>query len=290
MRVLSGATVVLQDESDLTDAERSDGWILGCCRAASSDVELDVEDLTGLDLPKPRTLPCRIDAIDDVAPGVRRFVLRLPPSAQFAFLPGQHVDIIGPGGHRRSYSLAETNLKEGHLVLHVRQVPGGALSAYWFGAARKDDLLRLHGPKGTFVLRDVAGAELVFLATGTGIAPITATLAQVASLPPDVAPNSVQVIWGGRVSEDLYLDPGSICPETQYTPTLSQAQSEWEGPREYVQDVLISSSTDLSNTRVYACGSDRMISAARAKLLAAGLPARAFYSDAFVSSAPNEPI
>ena len=112
------------------------------------------------------------------------------------------------------------------------------------------------------MFRDVAGAELVFLATGTEMAPVMAMLEQVASLAPDLAPNSVRVIWGSRVSADLYLDPGSSCPKAQYTRSLSQAQSQWGGPRDYVQDVLISSNTDLGNTCIYACGSDRMISAA----------------------------
>lgn len=288
MKVVSGTTVVMQDESDLTDAERAEGWIFGCCRAALSNLEIDVEDLTGLDLPKAKTLPCRIETIEDVAPDVRKFVLRLPPSANFSYLPGQYANIIGPGGHRRSYSLAGVDAQKGHLMFHVRKVPSGALSAYWFGAAKKNDLLRLNGPLGTFVLRDVTGVDLVFLATGTGMAPVVAMLEQVAGLPPDAAPRSVRVIWGGRVPADLYLDPKRICPEVQYTPTLSQAPSEWAGAREYVQDVLIASGMDLCTARVYACGSDKMINVAKTKLLGAGLPPKAFHSDAFVYSAPCE--
>lgn len=287
MRVVSGTTAVVQDEFDLTDAERADGWIFGCCRAAVSDLEIDVEVLTGLDLPTPKTLPCRVESIEDVAPDVRKFVLRLPPSANFSYLPGQYVNIIGPGGHRRSYSLARVDAQKGHLTVHVRKVRGGSLSTYWFGAVKKNDLLRVLGPLGTFILRDVAGRDLVFLATGTGIAPIVAMLEQVVTLPSDVAPKSVRVIWGGRVPADLYLDPKTICPELLYTPTLSRAPSEWAGARGYVQDVLITSDVELCEARVYACGSETMIYAAKTKLLDAGLPPKAFYSDAFLQSAPS---
>jgi len=44
---------------------------------------------------------------------------------------------------------------------------------------------------------------------------------------------------------------------------------------------------DLSNTAVYACGSEAMIRSANSSLLAAGLLSSRFFSDAFVSSAPN---
>lgn len=288
VKVVSGKTAVMRQEFDLTDAERDDGWILGCCRAAVSDLEIDVEDLTRLDLPKAKTLPCRVESIEDVAPDVRKFVLRLPPFANFSYRPGQYVKIIGPGGHRRSYSLANVDAQKGHLTVHVRKVPGGTLSAYWFGAVKKNDLLRVNGPLGTFVLRDVAGRDLVFLATGTGIAPIVAMLEQVVTLPSDVAPKSVRVIWGGRVPADLYLDPKTICPGSFYTPTLSRGPSEWAGARGYVQDVLIASDVELCEARVYACGSESMIRAAKRKLLDAGLPPKAFHSDAFLQSAPSE--
>lgn len=290
MKVVSGTTAVMQDEIGLTDAERADGWIFGCCRVAMSDLEIDVEALTGLDFRKARTLPSRIEAIEDVAPDVRKVVLRLPPSANFSYLPGQYANIIGPGGLRRSYSLAGGDAQKGHLVFHVRKVSGGALSTYWFGAAKKNDLLRLNGPLGTFVLRDVSGVDLVFLATGTGIAPILAMLEQVVALPPVASPRSVRLIWGGRVPADLYLDPKTLCPEMQYTPTLSRAPSEWAGARDYVQDVLIASGLGFCNARVYACGSETMINAAKTKLLDAGLPPKAFNSDAFVHSAPCELI
>lgn len=284
LRVRSGLTVAQKDELGLTPEEKTEGWVLGCIREATSDVELDVEDFTGLDLPPARTLPCRIQAIDELAPDVRRFVLRLPPANNFTFLPGQYVEIIGPGGIRRSYSLASAGNAQGHLEIHVRRVPGGAMSDYWFEKVKRNDLLRLHGPLGTFVLRDVTGEELVFLATGTGIAPVMAMLEQLASLTPEDRPAATHVFWGGRSETDLYLDPRDAYPELNYVPTLSRAPQWWNGSRLYVQDALSGASVDIRRAKVYACGSDVMIHNARDKLMAAGLPTSSFHSDAFVCS------
>jgi CDP-4-dehydro-6-deoxyglucose reductase, E3 len=283
-RVAGGSTSVLRDEVSLTAGEIAENCILTCVRAADSDLTIDAEDLSALAGITPKTLPCRIDALTPVADDVVRVALRLPPNAGFAFRAGQYVDITGPGGLRRSYSLASSMHRPDHLELHVRRVDSGALSAYWFGAARTNDLLRFRGPLGTFFLRDVAGLDLIFLATGTGYAPVQSMLAQLSDLPEAERPSSVRVLWGGRVPQDLYAAVPDDVPDLLFTPVLSRADASWAGARGHVQDVLLRAAPALDNATVYACGSDAMIHAARTALLAAGLPARRFHSDAFVSS------
>jgi CDP-4-dehydro-6-deoxyglucose reductase len=284
-QVRNGTTHALHDETGLSSAERAAGWVLSCVRTATSDVALDVEELGDVHLPVERTLACRIQSLDRLAPDVVRVVLRLPPTASFDFLPGQYIDVIGPGGTRRSYSVANAPATDKRIELHVRQVPYGEMSEFWFERARVDDLLRLHGPLGTFFLRDVADLDLVFLATGTGIAPVKAILEGLPALPPDMRPRSLAVYWGGRQPADLYWEPGALPVAHRFIRVLSRADAAWAGARGHVQHALMTDSPDLSRTVVYACGSDTMIHDARAQLVGAGLPDRRFSSDAFVCSA-----
>ena len=285
-RVVNGETRALATENGLTDAEMADGWILSCVRTATTDVILEVDTLDGLTLPPPRTLPCRIGSIERVGPDVLRILLRLPPAALFEFMPGQYLEMIGPGGIRRSYSLAAAcPIARATLELHIRAVDGGTMSHYWFHYAKDNDLLRLYGPLGTFVLRDVAGIDLILLATGTGIAPVKAILESLPTLDPVESPRSVTVLWGGRVPADLYIDIGALPGNHRYIPVLSRAGGDWVGACGHVQDVLLAMQPDLRDAAVYACGSDTMIHGARTALLRAGLPARRFHSDAFVCSA-----
>jgi len=286
-KVISGDTTALQEETGLSAAEKAEGWILSCVRSATSDVVLEAEDLDGIVLPPVKTVPCRISVLEKLAPDVLRVVLRLPPTAGFSFLAGQYIDVIAPGGVRRSYSLASAGAADKTLELHIRAVDGGAMSQYWFGQAKVDDLLRLNGPLGTFFVRGIAGRDLVFLATGTGIAPVKAILENLSTLASEALPRSVTVLWGGRVPGDLYLDVGAIPGAHRYVPVLSRADAGWNGSRGHVQDVLLGLQPDLANAVVYACGSDAMIHAANDSLVRAGLPANRFYSDAFVCSAPN---
>ena len=284
-KVLEGRTTALFPEPGLTTGDLQQSWVLGCARAAETDLVLEVEDLAGLTLPAARTLPCRITSLEKPAPDVVRIRLRLPPGSDFQFLPGQYIDVIGHGGLRRSYSLASAGPAEQGLELHVRAVDGGVMSRYWFNQAKTNDLLRLQGPRGTFFLRDVSGRNLIFLATGTGIAPVKAMLETLVTLAPSSSPASVTVLWGGRVPGDLYLDIGRMPAIHRYIPVLSRADDTWEGARGHVQDVLLGERPDLGNAVVYACGSDAMIHDARQALGRAGLTERQFHSDAFVCSA-----
>jgi len=282
--VLSGQTRELHTETGLAENEKAEGWILGCVRSAETDLTIEVEDLGGVVLPAVKTIPCRISYLHLLAPDVIQVKLRLPPSTEFSFIPGQYIDVIGPGGVRRSYSLANASFADKQLELHIRAVEGGALSQYWFDLAKANDLLRLNGPLGTFFLRDVAGLDLVFLATGTGFAPVKAMLESMRDLASAHAPRSVTVLWGGRTPKDIYFDVEIISCDFRFIPVLSRADEQWSGVRGHVQQALLSVLPDLQHAAVYACGSDAMIRDAQATLVLAGLPANRFYSDAFVSS------
>tara|TARA_B110000503_G_scaffold933_1_gene1261 strand:- start:498 stop:1490 length:993 start_codon:yes stop_codon:yes gene_type:complete len=284
-KVISGDTVPLVDELGLSQKEKNDGWILSCARSATSNLEIEIDDLGDVILPKPALFPCRINSIDKVSRHVVRVGLRLPPSSNFKILPGQYVDIIGPSGVRRSYSVAN-HVTDNILEFHVGEVDGGCLSDYWFGKAKINDLLRLNGPLGTFFLRPIKEQDVVFLATGTGISPIKAMIESIKLLAPEDHPKSLTVFWGGRTLDDLYFDPSADHELLRYVPVLSRSAADWGGQQGYVQDIFLNERPNLSNCVVYACGSEKMIRSSCEILVKSGLSEKKFFSDAFLSSAP----
>lgn len=282
--VLQGDTEVVQPELALTEEERACGAILTCCRAAVTDVELDIEDLGLLADIQIKTMPCRLDILERLADDVLRVVLRTPPKSALFYLPGQYIDVIGKDGVRRSYSIANAVREDAKLELHIRHVPDGVMSQYWFGEAQANDLLRLEGPLGTFCLRGASTTNLVFMATGTGIAPVKAMLEALSAAPETLRGKCIYVYWGGRTEQDLYWQPDFPSLGLTYRPVLSRADTQWPGATGYVQQAVLAESLDLADTSVYACGSEAMIHAARELLTQAGLPLKHFHSDAFVSS------
>ena len=116
-KLLYGSTDLLQAEHGLTPEEKAEGWILSCVRSAISELTLEATDLGDIDIPESRTWPCRISEINRLADDVVQVFLRLPPSANFNFIPGQYVDIVRPNGLRRSYSLANPDFSQKLLQL-----------------------------------------------------------------------------------------------------------------------------------------------------------------------------
>lgn len=283
-KVISGTTRVLKTEEGLSVQDRDDGLILTCCRTAESDVVLDIEDLGHLANIETKNLPCRIDSLERLTSNIIKVVLRLPPHSGFDFLPGQYIDIIGKSGIRRSYSMANAPDVGGKLELHIRMVEQGIMSKYWFTEAKVNDLLRLEGPLGTFFLRETTATNIVFVATGTGIAPVKSMLEAMTKKPDAFTGKKIHIYWGGRTAEDIYWKPDVKNMAMSFHPILSRPDAYWGGRSGYVQNAVIDDQISLDDAVVLACGSSDMILAMQQMLVEQGLDLHNFYSDAFISS------
>lgn len=282
-KVLNGTTVELQDNLSLNKDEKREGNILTCISCPTSDVELDIEDLSEYDIPRSKTFPAKVDELLKVSADVLKVVLRLPPRNNFIFKPGQYVNIIR-GGVKRSYSVAK-HLFENKLEFYIKNYKGGEMSEFWFNDVQINDMVRIEGPKGSFFLRNNLADNLVFLATGTGIAPIQAILEDFYSNFTDILEKKrVIVLWGARNKESFFLTDTFFKSFSglEYIPVLSRKSDNWNGRYGYVQDILCDLLKDFNSTDVYACGSETMINSARKKLIDLGLPSNKFYSDAFL--------
>ncbi|MDX8395059.1 MAG: 2Fe-2S iron-sulfur cluster-binding protein [Mariprofundaceae bacterium] len=267
----------------LSEEDVKKNKILTCCCGPKTDVTIDAEDLSALQGIEVKTLPSRINRIVKHTARIIEVELRLPPSADFVFLEGQYVDIIGPNNLRRSYSLASSSSTK-TISFFIKKVESGLFSSYWFNEAKENDMLRIEGPKGTFYLREES-RHIVFLATGTGIAPVKSILDRLASSPEQSANISFSLYWGNRHPEDFFWKPEYSNLNLEYIPVLSRRVEDMPAAREgYVQDALMADKLDLENASVYACGSMDMINSAKEMLIKKGLAEKQFYSDAFVSS------
>lgn len=282
-KLLSGDTVKLQSETYLSDAEISAGYILTCCRGALSDISLSAEDLGNLLNLKNKISPCRISSIVNLTKDIINVTLRTPPSFTLEYSAGQYLDLIGVGGLRRSYSIANAPVKNELISLHIKKVNGGKFSDYWFNQAKENDLLYLDGPKGTFCLRRNYHKNLILVATGTGIAPIKAILEQLAVSDADKICNHIYLYWGARKLDDIYWSPHFANLPITFKTVLSRdfGRGDFSG---YVQDAILSDQHRLEDSVVYSCGSQIMINSLRDKLMDYGLMEDNFYSDAFVQS------
>lgn len=276
-KVLSGESFTDFEESPISSIEKSEGFILTCVRKPLSDLELDAEDLSEYGFSQSVTIPAKINAIKELTAEIIQVNLRVPPNQKVNFLEGQYVNVIW-NGIKRSYSIASSSMAQ-EIELIIKNYKGGAMSAYWFGQAKTNDLLRLEIPKGTFFLRNHPGKEnLVFLATGTGIAPIKSILESPSNQDKLGRFKRIIVLWGMKYETEIFWKP--LSSEIEFITVLSREML----PKRYVQDSIENLELDVAKTVIYACGSDDMIQEAKNNSIQLGLNLNHFYSDAFVAS------
>lgn len=275
-------------DNALNAAERTAGMALFCQAQPRSDLIIECREIGAVkDIPV-KTLPCRVQSLERVAPDVMRIRLRLPASERLQFLAGQYIDILLRDGTRRSLSLANPPHDDGLLELHLRNY-GGPFSTRVFTQMKEKDILRFEGPLGTFYLREDSIKPAVLIAGGTGFAPIKAIVEHAIH---HKLKRPLLLYRGARHAADLYLDELPAAWQREhgitYVPVLSDATAEdaWAGRRGLVHEAVMADFPDLSGHEVYACGAPAMIDAARRDFLAhCGLPEAAFYADAFTPAA-----
>jgi CDP-4-dehydro-6-deoxyglucose reductase len=269
----------------LSKEEKLNKWILSCNSIPSSDLVLDVEGLGEVKIFEKKILPTKIHSINKLNDIVIEVILRLPPNSNFGYNSGQYVNIIS-GQIKRSYSIANSYQENEMLTFFIKKYDNGLMSNYWFEIAKENDLLRIEGPLGSFFVRENEQENIIFLATGTGIAPIKAILENLSKTAKQFTNKNLWLFVGARYENDLFWNPNKLSPinNLKYIPVLSRASEEWEGEKGYVQDIVIKHRISLEKSQVYACGSNNMIEAAKKTLIEKGLNKKYFFSDAFVQS------
>jgi len=274
----------------LSEEEEAQGFVLTCSARALSDVTLESRQVTPAGALPVKKMPTRVSSLVRKTEDVMLMQLQLPANDTFVYRAGQYVEFILRDGARRSYSMANAPDKGPGLELHIRHMPGGRFTDQVFGTMKEKDILRIEGPMGSFFLREDSEKPMVFLASGTGFAPLKALLEHMQHCG---ITRPVTLYWGGRRPADLYLDDWvqaqcAAMPNLRYVPVVSDALPEdaWQGRTGFVHHAVLEDFPDLSSYQVYACGAPIVVDSAKRDFGAqAGLPAEEFFADAFTSEA-----
>jgi len=224
-------------------------------------------------------------------PDVVILQLRFAAGIRAKFRAGQYLRVLMPDGDSRNFSMANPPQESDGAELHIRHVPGGSFSEAMLAPLKAGDKLDVEIPYGEFFLREDGAKAVIFLATGTGFAPIKSIIADM--IRRDLR-RPARLYWGARMETDLYM-PSLMARWREraswlaIAPVLSEAGTAWPGRRGLVHRAVLEDVPDLSLHQVYACGNPLMIEAARADFVTLGkLPRNEFYADPFVASGDNE--
>ena len=294
-KVLEGQVTHGQhSESALNKADETAGGILFCCSHPHSNLLIEAREVQGAGDIAIRKVPCRVNTISKPSADVAILKLQLPAAERFQFLAGQYVEFLLKDGQRRAYSIANAPEQEGPLELHIRHLPGGLFTDFVFGAVtpalKEKDILRFEGPLGSFFLREDSKKPIIFVAAGTGFAPIKSIIEQMQA---KKITRPIHLYWGGRRPSDLYLD--DLCQsweqeiaDFKYIPVISDglAEDRWQGRTGFVHQAAMVDHPDMKDFQVYACGAPVMVNAARNDFSSkCHLPEEEFFADSFTSAA-----
>ena len=233
--------------------------------------------------------------IEQEASQTRRFWIQIQAMDSFDFEPGQFVTLDLPIHEKinkriRSYSIASwpdgTNVIELVIVL----LDGGAGTTYLFNEIKVGSELILRGPQGIFTLPEPIEKDLIFICTGTGIAPFRSMSHHILNC--NIAHRDIYLIFGCRQFEDcLYrrelTELAEKIPCFHYIPTFSREKADPVNPlfrTGYVHPIyeeICQVNGVLRPANFFLCGWKNMIDEAKQRITALGYDRKSIHQELY---------
>jgi CDP-4-dehydro-6-deoxyglucose reductase, E3 len=274
VRVRRG-TVAAEAQRGLSPAQAAMGLAFACLTKPTDDLALE-EPGRGVEH------TARVVALDPLSADVRR--VRLAANSPLAYSAGQYVVLARPDGEERSYSLASVP-SDGALELHVRRVPGGAVSGWIFDELRPGDAVRLRGPLGNCCYAPGRPQQpLLLVGTGTGLAPLWGIVRDALA---HGHTGPIDLYHGARTTAGLYFRDElealeERCATFRYHPCVLEGPAD--RPRVRVgalEAIALSDHPTTAGRRVFLCGDAPLVRALKRRFFLNGTASRDLLADPF---------
>jgi sulfhydrogenase subunit gamma (sulfur reductase) len=209
-----------------------------------------------------------ITRVRDQARSTRSFDLR--PEGDLgddgvSFVPGQ-VAVLEVAGEAPAYFAFAGAPEDPDLEVLVKQKIGASNVIFDMKAGERINLLNVIGHG--FGLDDHQHKDIVFVAMGTGVAPLRSALRHVLKRKENFG--QLVVLYGARTPDDFcYRDETQAWEDAgvELRQVISRPDGhDWSGPTGYVQSLLDNVLPSLSSPIALICGSKEMIGQTRDRL------------------------
>lgn len=204
-----------------------------------------------------------ITGVRDQARITRSFDLR--SAEHIDFTPGQ-IAMLRVDGQEPAYFAFASAPDDADLEVLVKQKAGASSVIYDMKVGDEIELVCIAGHG--FRIDEMEGRDLVFVAMGTGVAPLRSALRHVLKRKQDFG--QLVVLYGARTPDDFcYSDETEAWKEAgvELRQVISRPDGhDWSGPTGYVQSLLDNVLPGLSSPVALICGSREMIDQTRERL------------------------
>jgi ferredoxin-NADP reductase len=228
-------------------------------------------------------LTAELSARAVIADGIAELTFKMRSPERLAFRAGQFVSIAVPSTastgevagsvSRRSYSIASQASAGDVLRFIIRVIPEGKASDYLMELPL-GTTVNMTGPHGFFVLDAVHAGDIVFAATGTGIAAVMPMLGELA-LRPAVERRRVLIFWGLRQESDIFardeIERLVATADAELAIHLTAPGPSWTGDRGRITPALLDRLPRLQTPTFYLVGNGAMITELKRELISRGV-------------------
>jgi ferredoxin-NADP reductase len=220
----------------------------------------------------PQVFTARLRNSIPLSEGTHHLEFEVEELPRFDFAAGQFVSMKSDRDGReitRAYSIASAPKHDNVFDVCLNRVQFGFFSNYLCDMEH-GARVRFNGPHGTFVLKSPV-RDSIFIATGTGIAPIRGMLHWLFEDEARHAGREFWLVFGVRYRQDLYYHDEFVQLEREhrnlhYIPTLSRENPGWTGATGYVQEHVRRIAEGRADMDAYICGLKDMVKANRDQL------------------------
>jgi len=227
-----------------------------------------------------RAFDCQVQSIQPLTNTVLQVMLAL--DEPFDYQAGQYIEILNDDEQAMPYSIANAPLGTNTLELHIGHAKDNPYSLRLLETIRRQKHLKITGPHGDCgVHRLVPDMPIIFMAGGTGFAPVKAMLEQLMA---DSDERAMHVFWGAKSLNDLYAEErlaywDQHIEHFHYTPFVA---AHYDDGKKTLSEVISAQFADeLHQHQMILAGAFDMVYKARDAFLLHGLERAHMFSDAF---------
>jgi CDP-4-dehydro-6-deoxyglucose reductase len=216
-----------------------------------------------------------VESIKALTDSVLEFVFK--PKDFISYSSGQYLKIIS-GREAYPFSIANAPLGAHKLELHIRHTKENPYNQAMLEDIKEKGYVTISMPFGECKLSNLSNRDIVFIAGGTGFAPVKAMIEQLFA---EGDKRHIHFFWGARSLSDLYLNEMVLHWENSvdqfhYHNIIDERKSD--ALQNMVVDTL---GSDLNKMQIVAFGRFNMIYKARDLFVANGFDEQYMHADAF---------
>ncbi|MDP3705750.1 MAG: NAD(P)H-flavin reductase [Legionellaceae bacterium] len=217
-----------------------------------------------------------VEFITPLTDSVLQFIIK--PDTYIDYQAGQYLQIMMDSG-ACSYSIANAPLGSHRYELHIRHSRDNVNSQALLSDMKRNGRVQLSLPFGDCAVHCLDQKKpIIFIAAGTGFAPIKAIIEQLFA---DDDPRNMTLYWGVNTESDLYMDEQAMQWHKHARHFSYVSHTSKSGKKTLISLILQQHAQDLLEHQIVMSGPFDLMYTLRDALIAEGVARENLFSDAF---------